>query len=62
MKTELTMKPLKIPWRNATAYGTVIAENFLHLLENFASPTEPRTPVEGQLWYDSTSRRRTENL
>ena len=45
---------LKIPGRNATAYGTVIAENFLHLLENFASPTEPRTPVEGQLWYDST--------
>ena len=45
---------LKIPGRNATAYGTVIAENFLHLLENFASPTQPSTPVEGQLWYDST--------
>ena len=28
---------LKIPGRNSTAYGTVIAENFLHLLENFAS-------------------------
>ena len=27
---------LKIPGRNSTAYGTVIAENFLHLLENFA--------------------------
>ena len=45
---------LKIPGRNSTAYGTVIAENFLHLLENFASPTEPTVPVEGQLWYDSS--------
>lgn len=45
---------LKLPGRNTTAYGTAIAENFLHLLENFASPTQPSTPVEGQLWYDST--------
>lgn len=45
---------LKLPGRNTTAYGTVIAENFLHLLENFASATEPTLPVEGQLWYDST--------
>ena len=45
---------LKIPGRNSTAYGTVIAENFLHLLENFASPSSPSRPVEGQMWYDST--------
>jgi len=45
---------IKLPGRNTTAYGTVIAENFLHLLENFASATEPSLPVEGQLWYDST--------
>ena len=45
---------LKLPGRNTTAYGSSIAENFLHLLENFASATEPGTPVEGQLWYDST--------
>lgn len=45
---------IKLPGRNTTAYGSVIAENFLHLLENFASATEPSRPVEGQLWYDST--------
>lgn len=45
---------LKLPGRNTTSYGSAIAENFLHLLENFASATEPSTPVEGQLWYDST--------
>ena len=32
-------------------YGTVIAEGFLHLLENFASPTPPPNPTQGQLWY-----------
>jgi len=45
---------LKLPGKNTTAYGSAIAENFLHVLENFASATEPGTPVEGQLWYDST--------
>ena len=45
---------LSLPGRNTTAYGTSIAENFLHLLENFANRTEPSNPVEGQLWYDTT--------
>tara|TARA_B100001057_G_scaffold385061_2_gene391721 strand:- start:28100 stop:30121 length:2022 start_codon:yes stop_codon:yes gene_type:complete len=49
-----TVTDLKIPGRNTTAYGTAIAENFLHLLENFASATQPANPVEGQIWYDST--------
>ena len=44
-----------LPGRNATAYGTVIAENFLHILENFANSNEPSNPVEGQLWYDTTA-------
>ena len=45
---------LSIPGRNTTAYGTAIAENFLHLLENFTNSTAPGNPVEGQLWYDNT--------
>lgn len=45
---------LGFPGRNTTSYGAVVAENFLHLLENFAATTEPSQPVEGQLWYDST--------
>jgi len=38
---------LKLPGRNTTSYGTIIAENFLHLLENFASTSAPSVPVEG---------------
>jgi microcystin-dependent protein len=45
---------LDIPGRQTTAYGTAIAENFLHLLENFANTTEPKNPVEGQLWYNNS--------
>ena len=45
---------LNFPGRNSTAYGAVIAENFLRLLENFAGNTAPDKPVEGQIWYDNT--------
>jgi hypothetical protein len=36
-------------------YGQVIDDNFLHLLENFASPLPPKNPIEGQLWYDTSN-------
>lgn len=49
-----TETSLKLLGRNRTEYGSVIAENFLHLLENFANDSEPSQAVEGQLWYDST--------
>jgi microcystin-dependent protein len=53
--TSSTDTSLTFPGRNVTGYGKIIAENFLHLLENFASATQPVNPVEGQLWYDSTN-------
>jgi len=36
-------------------YGEVVAEDLLHLLENFASSIAPSKPVEGQIWYDSAN-------
>lgn len=45
---------LPIPGRNVTSYGSIIGQNFLQLLENFANTTEPENPVEGQLWYDNS--------
>ena len=44
---------LTFPGRNVTGYGQIIAENFLSVLENFASANAPVNPVEGQLWYDT---------
>ena len=36
-------------------YGETIAENFLHLLENFSNTSAPSKPITGQLWYDETA-------
>lgn len=45
---------LNFPGTYTTGYGQYVAENFLHLLENFANSSEPAKPVEGQLWYDNS--------
>ena len=49
-----TETSITLPGRNVTSYGQAVAENFLHLLENFANTNAPGRPVEGQLWYDSS--------
>jgi hypothetical protein len=53
--TTNTDTSLKFPGRFVAGYGQAIAENFLHLLENFASDSEPTSPQIGQLWYDTAS-------
>ena len=50
-----TETSLQLPGKSLTSYGTAINTNFLHLLENFANNSSPSTPVEGQLWYDTTT-------
>ena len=40
--------------KNYAGYAAYIAENFLHLLENFANSTSPLNPVEGQLWFNNS--------
>lgn len=46
---------LQLTGQNLANYGQLVNENFLHLLENFAKNTAPPNPVEGQLWYDTTT-------
>jgi microcystin-dependent protein len=41
--------------KNFPGYASYIAENFLQLLENFASSVEPANPIVGQLWYDTNT-------
>ena len=50
-----TETSMKLPGRLTTDYGQSVNENFLHLLENFANTSPPANPVEGQLWYDTTT-------
>ena len=48
---------LKFVGKGYSGYGEVIAENFLHLLENFSNTSAPGKPIKGQLWYDETNQR-----
>lgn len=50
-----TTTDLGIVGRGYTGFGEVIAENFLHLLENFSDETPPTRPIEGQLWYNNAA-------
>ncbi len=52
-----TSTSLSLPGRNFSNYGTSIAKNFVHLLENFSSPNSPNNSIEGQLWYDNARKR-----
>ena len=52
-----TSTDLSFIGKGYAGYGELIAENFLHLLENFANSTAPTKPIQGQLWYDSSESR-----
>jgi hypothetical protein len=43
--------------KNYAGYGEWQNENFLHLLENFSNATPPLRPIEGQMWYDTSSKK-----
>lgn len=38
--------------KNVSNFGDAQNENFVKLLENFASSTQPRRPLEGQIWFN----------
>jgi len=42
--------------KNYAGYGEFLNENFVHLLENFASEGEPNAPLKGQLWWNTTDK------
>jgi len=46
---------LSLVGRGYPNYGQKIAENFLHLLENFSNGTPPAHAVQGELWYDNVN-------
>lgn len=44
---------IKLIGKNYSGYGEAQNENFLHLLEHFASSTAPTRAITGQVWYDA---------
>lgn len=49
-----TTTDLALVGKNTANYGELFNENFIKLLENFASEEEPRSPLKGQLWFDTS--------
>ena len=43
--------------RNVVSFGEALNENFVKLLENFASSTAPENAIKGQIWFDSVNNR-----
>ena len=43
--------------KNYSGYGEIINENFVKLLENFSFSQPPGMPVQGQLWWNTTSKK-----
>ena len=40
--------------KNYSGFGESLNENFIKLLENFSSTSEPVHPIKGQIWFDSS--------
>jgi len=47
--------PLTLVGKNYAGYGEFLDENFIRLMENGASTTQPPAPLTGQLWWDKTN-------
>lgn len=40
--------------KNYSGFGEAINENFIKILENFSSTSQPSSPIRGQIWFDSS--------
>lgn len=40
--------------KNYSGFGDALNENFIKLLENFASSAVPSNPIRGQIWFDTS--------
>ena len=50
-----TSSSVTLVGRNYSGYGEFLGEIFIKMLENSANSSAPGSPLEGQLWYDSTN-------
>ena len=52
---DTTHSSLTLIGRDYAGYGQFLNENFVYLLENFASTSSPANPLKGQLWWDTAN-------
>ena len=56
-QTDSVSTSLTLIGKNVNAYGAYVNDNFVRLLENFSNTTEPTSPLQGQLWWNSVTQR-----
>lgn len=54
---DTTSTALTLIGRNSVGFGEAFNENFVKLLENFASTTAPENAIKGQIWFNSETNR-----
>jgi hypothetical protein len=54
---DTTTTDITLVGRNYKGFGEFINENFIKMVENFASTAAPGNPLLGQLWYDTSEER-----
>jgi hypothetical protein len=54
---DTTATALTLIGRNSVGFGEAFNENFVKLLENFASTTAPENAIKGQIWFDTRTNR-----
>lgn len=52
---DTTSSSLVLPGRNSVNFGLSINQNFIDLLQNFASTSAPPNALQGQLWFDTVN-------
>ncbi len=52
-----TTTDLTLIGKNYKGFGEFLNENFISLLENFASTSQPANPMVGQIWFDKQDNR-----
>lgn len=52
---DTTYSSLTLFGQNYAGYGPLLNENMIYSLENFSNLTPPRSPLQGQLWWDSAN-------
>jgi hypothetical protein len=51
-----TTTDLSLVGKNYSGYGQVVNQNFVKLLENFNSSSQPANPIQGQLWFNNSTK------
>jgi len=54
---DTTTTDITLVGKNYRGFGEFINENFIKMIENFASTAAPSNPLVGQLWYDTNEQR-----